>query len=103
MAKIHRTRDVHQQIPAHERLIDLFHFFADWEIVPFATAFAASAQAESSQAFQLPGAPYSLAVETHGAGALAQHLHRIAFAQHAFHEHGTVHTGHAVVSLRYLF
>jgi tRNA(fMet)-specific endonuclease VapC len=40
LARIHRTREVHQQIPAYERLIDLFHFFADWEIVSFETAAA---------------------------------------------------------------
>jgi tRNA(fMet)-specific endonuclease VapC len=40
LAKIHRARDVHQQIPAYERLINLFQFLADWEIVPFQTAAA---------------------------------------------------------------
>jgi tRNA(fMet)-specific endonuclease VapC len=40
LAKIHRTRAVHQQIPAYERLIDLFRFFEDWEIVPFHTVAA---------------------------------------------------------------
>ncbi len=33
--------------------------------------------------------------------ALFQHFYRIAFVQHAFHQHGTVNTGHAIVSLRY--
>jgi tRNA(fMet)-specific endonuclease VapC len=40
LAKIHRTRDVYQQIPAYERLIDLFRFFEDWKIVPFHSAAA---------------------------------------------------------------
>jgi tRNA(fMet)-specific endonuclease VapC len=40
LARIHRARHVHQQIPAYERLINLFHFLADWEIVSFQTAAA---------------------------------------------------------------
>jgi tRNA(fMet)-specific endonuclease VapC len=40
LAKIHRAKEVHQQIPAYERFIDLFHFLADWEIVSFQTAAA---------------------------------------------------------------
>ncbi len=38
LAKIHRARDVHHQIAAYERLTNLFHFFEDWEIIPFQTA-----------------------------------------------------------------
>jgi tRNA(fMet)-specific endonuclease VapC len=38
--EIHRARNVHQQIPAYELLISLFHFLADWEIVSFETAAA---------------------------------------------------------------
>jgi tRNA(fMet)-specific endonuclease VapC len=40
LAKIHRTRDVQQQIPAYERFIKLFHFFQNWEIVSFQTVAA---------------------------------------------------------------
>lgn len=32
---IARARDVHAQIPAYDRLIALFEFFAEWDIVPF--------------------------------------------------------------------
>lgn len=32
---IARSRDVHDQIPAFDRLTALFDFFAEWEIVPF--------------------------------------------------------------------
>jgi tRNA(fMet)-specific endonuclease VapC len=42
LAKIHHTRDVHQQILAYEHLKLLFHFFRKWEIRSFDTA-AASA------------------------------------------------------------
>jgi len=35
LALIHRLRDVHQQIPAYERLARLFEFFAGWQIVAF--------------------------------------------------------------------
>jgi tRNA(fMet)-specific endonuclease VapC len=34
-ALIHRTNDVHSQIPAYQRLIALFDFFARWHVVPF--------------------------------------------------------------------
>jgi tRNA(fMet)-specific endonuclease VapC len=40
LAKIHRARNAHQQIPAYEQLINLFHFFEDWEIVSFQAAAA---------------------------------------------------------------
>ena len=40
LAKIHRTRDVHQQILAYEHLRLLFHFFRKWEIRSFDTAAA---------------------------------------------------------------
>jgi tRNA(fMet)-specific endonuclease VapC len=32
LAKIRRLRHVRTQIPAYERLVDLFHFFREWEI-----------------------------------------------------------------------
>jgi tRNA(fMet)-specific endonuclease VapC len=35
LALIHRLNDVDRQIPAYERLIGLFDFFARWQIVPF--------------------------------------------------------------------
>jgi tRNA(fMet)-specific endonuclease VapC len=35
LALIHRHNNVHKQIPAYERLVDLFEFFARWQIVPF--------------------------------------------------------------------
>ena len=40
LAKIHQTRTVHLQIPAYERLTELFQFFAEWEIVCLDTAAA---------------------------------------------------------------
>jgi tRNA(fMet)-specific endonuclease VapC len=40
LAKIHRTRDVHQQILAYERLKDLFDFLAEWEVISFDMAAA---------------------------------------------------------------
>jgi tRNA(fMet)-specific endonuclease VapC len=40
LAKIHRAREVHQQIPGYEQLINLFRFLADWEIVSFQAAAA---------------------------------------------------------------
>jgi tRNA(fMet)-specific endonuclease VapC len=40
LAKIHRTRDIHQQIMAYERLKDLFDFLAEWEITSLDTAAA---------------------------------------------------------------
>jgi tRNA(fMet)-specific endonuclease VapC len=40
LAKIHRTRLVHQQIFAYERLKDLFDFLAEWDIISFDTAAA---------------------------------------------------------------
>jgi tRNA(fMet)-specific endonuclease VapC len=35
LAKVHRARDVHQQVPAYESLVAWFDFLADWEIIPF--------------------------------------------------------------------
>jgi len=35
LAFIHRSHDVHLQIPAYERLVELFEFFSRWRIVPF--------------------------------------------------------------------
>jgi tRNA(fMet)-specific endonuclease VapC len=40
LAKIHRTRLVHQQILAYERLKDLFDFLAEWDFISFDTAAA---------------------------------------------------------------
>lgn len=34
LAVINRSNDVHQQIPAYERLVKLFDFFAPWKILP---------------------------------------------------------------------
>lgn len=35
LALIHRLNNVQQQIPAYERLVGLFDFFAHWQIAPF--------------------------------------------------------------------
>jgi tRNA(fMet)-specific endonuclease VapC len=35
LAIIHRLRDFHRQIPAYDRLRQLFDVLSDWEIVPF--------------------------------------------------------------------
>ena len=35
MALIRRYSDVHQQVPSYERLIKLFDFFGEWQILPF--------------------------------------------------------------------
>lgn len=35
LALIHRFDDPHRQIPAYERLVALFSFFARWKILPF--------------------------------------------------------------------
>jgi tRNA(fMet)-specific endonuclease VapC len=35
LAIIHRLRDVHRQLPAYDRLGQLFTVLSDWEIVPF--------------------------------------------------------------------
>jgi tRNA(fMet)-specific endonuclease VapC len=35
LALIHRLDDVHRQIPAYERLVALFSFFARWKTLPF--------------------------------------------------------------------
>ena len=43
LAKIHRIRDIHQQIAPYDRLTELFNFLAEWDIVsldsPAADAF----------------------------------------------------------------
>jgi len=41
LALIHRLNDVDLQLPAYERLVGLFDFFARWDIVPFDGAAAA--------------------------------------------------------------
>ena len=40
LALIHRSPDVHRQLPAYERLVELFDFFSRWKIVPFDEAAA---------------------------------------------------------------
>jgi len=35
LALIHRLNNVQKQIPAYERLVGLFDFFANWQIAPF--------------------------------------------------------------------
>ena len=40
MAKIHRLREVHEQIPAYNRLKQLFHDFSKWEILSLEIASA---------------------------------------------------------------
>ena len=35
LALIHRSPDVHQQLPGYERLVELFDFFSRWKIVQF--------------------------------------------------------------------
>lgn len=35
LAVIHRSTDIHRQVPAYEQLIGLFDFFARWNIVGF--------------------------------------------------------------------
>ena len=35
LALIHRLDDAHRQIPAYERLVALFSFFARWKILAF--------------------------------------------------------------------
>jgi tRNA(fMet)-specific endonuclease VapC len=40
LALIHRSSDVHLQIPAYDRLVGLFDFFGRWRIAPFDEAAA---------------------------------------------------------------
>ncbi len=40
LALIHRSNDVHRQIPAYERLVGLFDFFSRWTIAQFDEAAA---------------------------------------------------------------
>src|SRR5207302_3460126 len=40
LAKLHRTRDIHQQITPYKRLAELFDFLAEWDIVPLSQAAA---------------------------------------------------------------
>src|SRR5262249_40923393 len=35
LAEINRWKDVHKQIPAYDRLVMLFQFLNNWEIMPF--------------------------------------------------------------------
>ena len=35
LAQIHSLPKVHDQVHAYERLRDLFHYYGDWDIVPF--------------------------------------------------------------------
>ncbi len=37
---IRRYADIHRQVPAYDRLIRLFDFFAQWQILPFDQAAA---------------------------------------------------------------
>src|SRR4026207_1820775 len=34
LAKLSRTRDIHQQVTPYQRLAELFDFLAEWDIVP---------------------------------------------------------------------
>jgi tRNA(fMet)-specific endonuclease VapC len=40
LAKLGRTRDIHQQITPYQRLAELFDFLAEWDIVPLSEAAA---------------------------------------------------------------
>jgi tRNA(fMet)-specific endonuclease VapC len=40
LAKLHRTRDIHQQITPYQRLAELFDFLAEWDIIPLNEAAA---------------------------------------------------------------
>ena len=40
LAKLHRTRDIQQQIVPYERLADLFDFLAEWDILSLSEAAA---------------------------------------------------------------
>src|SRR5580704_662436 len=40
LAKINRTRDIHQQIVPYQRLADLFEFVAEWDVVTMSEAAA---------------------------------------------------------------
>ena len=40
LAKIARTRDIHQQISPHQRLAELFDFLAEWDVVSLSDAAA---------------------------------------------------------------
>ncbi len=40
LAKINRTRDIHQQIVPYQRLAELFDFLAEWDIVTMSEAAA---------------------------------------------------------------
>src|SRR2546430_16793079 len=35
LARINRSRTVDEQVPSYDQLIHLFHFFREWQIVPF--------------------------------------------------------------------
>jgi tRNA(fMet)-specific endonuclease VapC len=40
LAKLSRTRDIHQQIPPYHRLAELFDFLAEWDILSLSEAAA---------------------------------------------------------------
>jgi tRNA(fMet)-specific endonuclease VapC len=40
LAKLGRTRDIHQQITPYQRLAELFDFLAEWDIAPLSEAAA---------------------------------------------------------------
>jgi tRNA(fMet)-specific endonuclease VapC len=40
LAKIHRARDIYQQLPPYERLARLFEFLAEWDILSLSRAAA---------------------------------------------------------------
>jgi tRNA(fMet)-specific endonuclease VapC len=40
LAKLHRTRDIHQQITPYDRLAELFDFLAEWDIISLSRAAA---------------------------------------------------------------
>jgi len=40
LAKLGRTRDIHQQITPYQRLAEFFDFLAEWDIVPLSEAAA---------------------------------------------------------------
>jgi len=40
LAKLGRTRDIHQQVTPYQRLAELFDFLAEWDIVPLSESAA---------------------------------------------------------------
>ena len=53
LALIHRTNKAHARIPAYQRLIELFDFFARWQLVPFEERAADEFSGFASKAFAL--------------------------------------------------